>query len=176
MYEICKQAAATSAIFLQINFLFRIAFVSNTFMFSKLYVFLYIDELRLFYVYTHEPFCCINTLNLSAYIHISVQALNAGRCSDFLKTIGLFCRISSLLQSSFAEETCNFKPHHACFICFTTCHAQYTFERTQHMPHIIYFTTHNTLLYVFSHTPQFTTCEHVLYMYIRIHIAHRIYI
>ena len=29
--------------------------------------------------------------------------------SRLLKIIGLFCRISSLLQGSFAKETCNFK-------------------------------------------------------------------
>ena len=29
--------------------------------------------------------------------------------SRLLKMIGLFCRISSLLQGSFAKETCNFK-------------------------------------------------------------------
>ena len=29
--------------------------------------------------------------------------------SRLLKIIGLFCRISSLLEGSFAKETCNFK-------------------------------------------------------------------
>ena len=41
--------------------------------------------------------------------------------SRLLKIIGLFCRISSLLQGSFAKETCNLKEptnrsHHICEI------------------------------------------------------------
>ena len=58
--------------------------------------------------------------------------------SRLLKIIGLFCRISSLLQGSFAKETYNFKAStnrsHRIHICTHTC----TYLRMQSVVRVEY--------------------------------------
>jgi len=43
------------------------------------------------------------------YAHVRINRYRVATISRLLKIIGLFCRISSLLQGSFAKETYNFK-------------------------------------------------------------------
>ena len=55
--------------------------------------------------------CVCFCVYISVYVYISVCGLHneVATISRLLKMIGLFCRISSLLQGFFAKETCNFK-------------------------------------------------------------------
>ena len=46
---------------------------------------------------------------LSSLLHSHMSHYGVATCSRLVKIIGLFCRISSLLQGSFAKQTYNFK-------------------------------------------------------------------
>ena len=59
-----------------------------------MYIYTYISVYIYTYIYTYE------------YMYICIYG---GYDSRLLKIIGLFCRISSRLQVSFAKETCKFK-------------------------------------------------------------------
>ena len=52
------------------------------------------------HTHTHSPYTCTKSY---------VETYGVSTISRLLKNVGLFCRISSLLQGSFAKATCNFK-------------------------------------------------------------------
>jgi len=63
------------------------------------------------YAYTHTniriySYICIR---IHRHTHILIYSYGVATISRLLKIIGLFCRIQSLLQGSFANETYNFK-------------------------------------------------------------------
>jgi len=61
------------------------------------------------YIHTH-PFTCMHICTRPyVYFNIHHSQYGVATISRLLKIVGLFCRISSLLQGSFAKETYNFK-------------------------------------------------------------------
>ena len=56
--------------------------------------------------YIHIQYIHIH-IHIYMKIYIHIQLPEAPTCVYIFKTIGLFCRISSLLQGSFAKETYN---------------------------------------------------------------------
>ena len=60
------------------------------------------------------------------YVHTYVYTYVVASMRRLLKTIGLYCRLSSILQDSFAKETYNFKEptnqsHPICGYIVQTC-------------------------------------------------------
>jgi len=73
-------------------------------------------------VYTVQPAAALNAL----------QGYGAAMISRLLEILGLFCRISSLLQGSFAKETYNFKApthrSHPISACSLLCISHVAYE------------------------------------------------
>ena len=65
--------------------------------------------------YIHIYICTRTHIQICMYVHTHKYAeclrecYGVATCSRLLKIIGLFCRLSSLLQGSFTKETYNFK-------------------------------------------------------------------
>jgi len=104
------------------------------------------DSLSLIlFQFTHAYSFSIDTHNFTfEYTH--THSYRVATISRLLKIIGLFCRISSLLQGFFAQETCNFKEP-------TTCSPPYSTLRPFLVLfcHIFPFKTH-----FHTHTPKYT--------------------
>ena len=108
-------------------------------------------------------------LLLPIYIHVThtltllllyiLYTYGVATISRLLKIIGLFCRILSLLQGSFAKETCNFKEADNCshpIVCSTSqrlcvLHAEY-YTHSHFTYHILHTLTFFLLLIYVHHT------------------------
>ena len=78
----------------------------HIFTYTYLHIFTHIHIFTYVYLHTYTH----TTMHIYTYIHIAhTQQLWGGYDQQSLKIIGLFCRISPLLQGSFAKETYNFK-------------------------------------------------------------------
>ena len=82
------------------------------------------------YAYTYIYYTYLYTC---ACMHISYGVATSSR---LLKIIGLFCRISSLLMGSFAEEIYNFKEptnrSHPISICYIYIYVSYRYDTYIH--------------------------------------------
>jgi len=67
----------------------------------------YVDDF--FIMRTHTRIRLLRVWMTDIHIRIRLLYYGVATISRLLKITGLFCRIQSLLQGSFAKETCNFQ-------------------------------------------------------------------